>query len=355
MEVQLQALIEGLIERGHECRVVAQQDFPSQKEEERFHSLSIYRFDFNSLVTHRDLSILSKIEKTVRSLLVEFQPEVVVLNGCERGSSFAFLLLKKWFKIPVVLIAHAPYLQGKENQVKPSPIHEQLGDALRHICCVSDWIMSEMKKVHPTLQSKMRRIYNGLKPPLAEVQPLPFSPPLFLTLGRLSWEKGFHTAIEAFALYKHQKFPGKMAIVGDGAERENLRMLAQARGVADSIEFLGVVHAEEKMVLLNRSTVLIAPSILESFGLSILEAMQMGRPIIASNVQGIPELVEHGKTGLLFPKGNFELLCKAMRQIGDQPDATIEMGRLARQKAARFSLHEHVDQYESLLETLCRS
>ena len=102
------------------------------------------------------------------------------------------------------------------------------------------------------------------------------------------------------------------------------------------------------MATLNRATVVIVPSILESFGLVILESMQMGRPVIASRTQGIPEVVEEGVTGLLVLLEDSVALSEAMETLLEQPELAIKMGAEGRKRAQKFSLEENLDQYEQL-------
>ena len=108
--------------------------------------------------------------------------------------------------------------------------------------------------------------------------------------------------------------------------------------------------------VINQATFVVMPSRVEAFGLVALESMRMGRPVIASNVGGLPEIVSDEKTGLLVPPGDPDQLCAAMLTLLKQPKKTIEMGERAKKWAMdTYLLKENVDQYEALFNQLMPS
>jgi starch synthase len=94
------------------------------------------------------------------------------------------------------------------------------------------------------------------------------------------------------------------------------------------------------------------PSILESFGLVILESMQLQRPVIASAVQGVSEVIADGKTGLLVPGQDPSALCRAIQTLLSQPERAIQMGLEGRKRAMGFTIDRNADQYEDLYREL---
>lgn len=332
-------LIQELQARGHSCKVLAQRDRPSWPKEEIYNSISIHRFDFNAIIANRDLSILASIQNSLGT------PDIVHLNGFERANAFIFVLFAKMLRAPKIITAHAPYLQGKSDLVKMTPIIEKATAYADQIGCVSQWVFDELEKTLPAIKPKLKLIYNGLPLPQDAPSPLPFSPPTLLLFGRLSWEKGFSTAIDAFALLKQD---AKLIIAGDGPERPRLEKQVDELNLRASVQFTGVLAQEEVPATINRATLVIVPSILESFGLVILQSMQMGRPVIASSLQGIPEVVAHGKTGLLVPKQDPVALCQAIRELLGDPEKARQMGIEGRKRAMLFTSKQNTDQYEDL-------
>jgi len=131
-----------------------------------------------------------------------------------------------------------------------------------------------------------------------------------LFIGRLSPEKGLISLINSF-----KNIPYKLIIAGTGNE-EFIQQLKSASKNLSNIEFAGFVEGKEKDNLIQNCSFLIIPSIwYEAFGLVGLEAYSYSKPIIASNIGGLPDLVKHNQTGLLFEAGNVEALSVAVKAI----------------------------------------
>jgi N-acetyl-alpha-D-glucosaminyl L-malate synthase BshA len=146
-----------------------------------------------------------------------------------------------------------------------------------------------------------------------------------------------------------KKMPVRLVMVGDGPERMRAEQRAHALGVADSVVFLGKHMAVEE--LLGCADLFLLPSQSESFGLSALEAMSCGTPVVASNVGGIPEVVEDGECGLLFPPGEVEAMAEGAIEILSDPVRWHAMSQASRRIAEeRFSAAAVVSAYESYYE-----
>ena len=350
IETQGLQFIEGMQKRGHQYIVFAQRDHPNWREEETYNGISIKRFDFNAIIEKRELKTIRAIQTTLEWIMKEFQPDIIHLNACVGGSAFVFLLFIQMFHVPIVLTAHAPYL----HEGKLPLIIEKIASSVAQICCVSNWVFNEMEKLLPTLKAKLKTIYNGLPMPETAPAPLPFSPPTLLLFGRLSWEKGFDTAIEAFSLLKKSGSNAQLIVAGGGPERPALERLVDELNLRGSVKFTGVLPQEDVYPTFNQATLVIVPSILESFGLIILESMQMQRPVIASAVQGVPEVISDGQTGLLVPAKDPIALYQTIQTLLAQPEKAIEMGIQGRKRAMQFTIDQNVVQYEDLYKTLAR-
>ena len=138
----------------------------------------------------------------------------------------------------------------------------------------------------------------------------------FLGIGRLTDWKGFDILLKGFAEFlKCQEYPQKFIlwIAGDGEERENLKNLAKELNINEHVKFLGFVDDVRK--ILWASDVYVHPSKEdEPFGLSLLQAMSAGLPVIASQSGGIPEMLNRSQ-GLLFPKSDVKKLSECMNEI----------------------------------------
>ena len=349
IETQSFVFIKAMQQRGHEYRVVAQQDHPSWKLEEHYQDIPVRRFDFNAVLKKQELKTVVSVKNYIEQVIKEFQPDVIHLNASVGGSAFVFLLMMNLFNVPIILTAYSPYLlEGKF-----SPIIEKIISKVDRVCCISNWVLNEMKQYLPLFQEKFRLVYCGLSMPEVSPLPLSFSDPILLVLGRLSKEKGFDVAIKAFSLLKKQGSSARLLIAGGGVERPELEKLVVDLGLSSSVTFKGVLTQEQALSVFNQATIVIVPSIIESFGLVILEAMQMQRPVIASRVEGIPEVVVDGETGILVPMRDPHSLCNAIEDILRAPDKGIHMGINGRSRAEKaFSLHSYVLQYEELYKEL---
>ncbi|MDX6521678.1 MAG: hypothetical protein QOF08_2283 [Gaiellales bacterium] len=148
----------------------------------------------------------------------------------------------------------------------------------------------------------------------------------FLYLGRLSHEKGVETLIEAAA-----GTPLQVRVAGEGPERERLERLAAGSGA--QVEFVGHRSGDELQRLVAGARAVVVPSRWpENCPLVVLEAMAVAKPLIASRVGGIPELVRDGQEGLLVPHGEVAPLREAMRRLAESDELTVRLGMAGRER-----------------------
>lgn len=138
--------------------------------------------------------------------------------------------------------------------------------------------------------------------------------PSFLYLGRLKDYKNIHVAIKAFAKLITEFPHAKFTIAGSGESLGRLRSLTRLLHIDSHVAFLGRVSEEQKKLLLGQSWVLVQPSMIEGWGMTVIEANASGTPVIASNVCGLRDSIVHGKTGLLVKVKDVEEFTHAMRQ-----------------------------------------
>ncbi|OQW33591.1 MAG: hypothetical protein A4E19_04190 [Nitrospira sp. SG-bin1] len=162
-----------------------------------------------------------------------------------------------------------------------------------------------------------------------------------LYLGRLSSEKGLATLLAAARSVP--ELPLKIA--GAGPLEVDLRSAVGELGM-NYVEFVGHVAGETKRRLIAEALCTVIPSeCYENFPLSVAESLALGTPVIASRIGGLPDLIEHGRTGLLFPAGDAEALTECLRRIGNKEADTCNMAANALVSAReRFSPQRHLDQ-----------
>ena len=129
--------------------------------------------------------------------------------------------------------------------------------------------------------------------------------PIILYVGRLAYRKGLHVLIHAIPFILKEFPNARLLIAGKGYMDHFLRILIKSLHVEENVKLLGFIRDEKLPELYSLSSLFVLPSLYcESFGITLLEAMASGKPVVASNVGGIPEIVKNGVTGLLSRRGD---------------------------------------------------
>jgi len=146
-----------------------------------------------------------------------------------------------------------------------------------------------------------------------------------------------------------ESIPARLLLVGDGPDRARIDNYCRERGLCDAIDFLGNMPIVEGV--LAAADLFLLPSETESFGLAALEALSCGVPVIATDVGGLPEVVQHAKNGFLFSVGDVDAMSRAAIQLLSDPVLHEEFSTRARAWAVeRFTEDRVVEQYRALYE-----
>ena len=145
-----------------------------------------------------------------------------------------------------------------------------------------------------------------------EVQHIESKSFVFGAVSRLRKEKGIDLLIDAFSRLVAENHKVHLHIVGNGPDEKKLKDLVSRLNIEDKVTFFGEARWETAMQQMALMDVVVVPSRFEGFGLSAAEAMAMGKPVVASNVFGLKEVVSDGETGLLFENGNSQDLYKKL-------------------------------------------
>ncbi|HID56525.1 TPA: glycosyltransferase [Candidatus Poribacteria bacterium] len=172
------------------------------------------------------------------------------------------------------------------------------------------------------------------------------------TVGRLAAVKDYATLIQAFALVKAgEEKTVKLLMVGDGPEREKLERTADEIGVREHVIFLGM--RDDVPELMAAMDIFALSSIDEGLPLAILEAMSAGLPIVATEVGGIPEAVEHGLNGFLLPPRSPQRMAIALQKLIDEPELRRRFSIWARRRVVeRFSIRAMIKAYRSIYKEI---
>jgi sugar transferase (PEP-CTERM/EpsH1 system associated) len=213
------------------------------------------------------------------------------------------------------------------------------------VVCVSE-DSRELTARYGVSPRKLCTVWNGIDTArFAYHGPSPAGP--VVTVARLSLEKDIATLVRAAALALATNPGFRLEIAGDGPCLPQLKQSAAELGVTEQVRFLG--QTEDIPGLLARSSLFVLPSLTEGISLTLLEAMAVGLPVVATAVGGNPEVVRDGETGFLVPPGDAASLAGAMNRLLGQPALGQAMGRQGRARVEQeFDVGRMVRRYEAL-------
>lgn len=288
-------------------------------------------------------------------------PDVLHLNSSKAGALGA--LAGRILGIPAIVFTAHGWAFNEERprwQRRYFWLVHYLTVVLSHrTIAVSQAIFRDMRGM-PWVQSKVRLIPLGIAEPdfmereVAREQLLArMSPPLaehLLWVGSLSeltWNKSLHTLLRAIGELKRRRIELGLIILGEGEERTFLETLIEEQKLHESVRLVGFVADGWRYA--RAFDMFVLPSRTEALSYALIEAGYAGLPVVASNVGGIPEVVETGQSGLLVPRENPAALADALQQLIENPARRKTLGdalqKLVREK---FSLERMVKETLSL-------
>ena len=198
----------------------------------------------------------------------------------------------------------------------------RLLDAADAISGCSQYVLDEARSQHPGLLSSSVAIANGVHANLAPHGRS--SPPYVFAVGRLVPQKGFDVLLRALA---QTRWPHHLLLAGEGPECAALERLCQELGLSERVTWLGRQSHDQVLERCAAASAFVLPSRHEPQGIVVLEAMSVGTPVLASAVGGVPETVQHGVNGYLFPNGDEAALAALIDQVlSAAPDQTTIAG-----------------------------
>ena len=290
--------------------------------------------------------------------------DVAYVFGIHRiGTSVIQSLMKKG--IPVL------YHQGDEwlayylhpgrlkklvlNLASPLTFSRERKIDTNHICLVSEFMKQRFVDAGMD-ESQLSVIHRGVEFPLRkDLDRERFFPPVFLVASRLTLYKGIHFAIKAVAILdrKQPKSEWELWIAGHGDPMtvQYFHNLVEELGVEHRVKFVGKHSRESTFALMQRSVAVISPSVFdEPFGNTNIEAMASGTPLIASRSGAIEEIIEHGKSGLIYDRTKADELATQMQLILTNKDLAHSLRVEGLKRVAKcFTQVKIIDQVEAKL------
>jgi glycosyltransferase involved in cell wall biosynthesis len=336
-ELQAERLSIKLTEHGHLMQVLTELRTPNTPPEEEIHGVRIHRVDFRMAYgANFGMDAVDTFHYLYKN-----------------RHTYDILHAHQAFGHAVVSVVVAK-MTGKRCIVKIACAGE-FGDLKQADCVValSQEVKAELLK-EGFSSSQIATIPNGVDIDLFKRRQdfRPWDPFQFLLIGRRTPQKGIDIALQAVRLLKDQGLTRfKLSLRGRDDPEQNYPSLAQKLGIEDLVDFLPFTDAV--LDAYHDAHCLILPSRNEGMSNTLLEAMSLEMPVIASTVSGTSEIVDHEINGILVPLEAPEVLAQAMQKVMENTDWAVNMGRQARLKVVgNFSLESVGQRYSKLYDHL---
>ncbi|MDF2940840.1 MAG: putative glycosyltransferase, group 1 [Gammaproteobacteria bacterium] len=355
LEVMTHSLAKQLQKNGHEVIVIANHLNSAEYKEYIIDDIKVFLFPFLTALAQNNLLLMKKAINGTHQLLDEFEADVVNIHGWFECFCFYQARVLENKGIPVCITIHGLLEQSHYR----TDACLKLWSIAKAVNTVSKVLIESLNQ-HGISHRNLKAIYNGLAVPSESIKPIAHAPPTVLMVGRLSSEKCFDIAFHAVKNLI-QKYPNiKLILVGGGEDYKKLAALKTELGLDQHIEMTDFVKPHEVQQYIDQASLVLVPSYYESFCLVALQAAMRGRPVIASNVYGLKEVVEHNKTGLLIPPKDPLALSEAIDQLLSKPEQMQAMGEAAKERASDLFSIENTTQlyqemYLSIVEQTCES
>jgi colanic acid/amylovoran biosynthesis glycosyltransferase len=223
------------------------------------------------------------------------------------------------------------------------------------VVVVSDFGANWLRRGFPEFAQKIYRVHNGLDLSVFKAAAPSARPLRLLSVGRLIEKKGFQFLVEACRLLRSSGSPFVCQIVGEGPEHDRLQELIQGYQLSDMVQLMGALPQTKLVEILAQTSIFVFPAIHDSSGDTdnlptvLIEAMASSLPIVATEVAGIPEIVQHNENGILVPEKDPIRLAEAIRVMGADETLLDRFGKASRRIAEeKFALSNTVGQLRRL-------
>jgi glycosyltransferase involved in cell wall biosynthesis len=264
--------------------------------------------------------------------------------------------------VPLVLTKHI----GTQNP-KKDILHRWIYSRVHFIIAISEVIRKNVLRTHPVSENAVGTIPNGVetgpfdsarrrRPSVRQTLGFPENAMVVGIAGRLSWWKGYREyLLAAERLLQKRDDLWFLAVggatVGEEQEAEAVRDFARSLQLKDRVVFAG--FRNDMADLYSAMDLFVYPAYAEAFGLVLIEAMAAGLAVISTNCDGVPEIVQDGKTGLLVPARDVESLVHAVERLLMHPDERKAFGSAGRKRVEiLYDFERVVSQTEQLYERL---
>jgi len=348
-----------LAERGHEVHFITyRQPFrlPSFLPRIFFHEVDVGRYPLFEFPPY-DLALAVRMHEVVRSHHLELLHCHYAIPHATSAWIAREMLREAGEDVHVITTLHGTDITIVGQDPSFYPITKFSIEKSDRITAVSQYLKEETCRAFGCDGPDIDVIHNFIDPDVYNREKYPSllkkqfgqSKPILMHLSNFRTVKRVRDVVRIFAEV-NREIPSVLVMIGDGPDRPAAEEEARMLGVADSVSFLGKL--DRIAPLLAAADLFLLPSQSESFGLSALEALASGVPVVGTNAGGLPEVVRNGETGVLCRVGDIPGMAAASLEILQDPKRWSEMSKLAAADAReRFSRDAIVSKYESLYRT----
>lgn len=272
----------------------------------------------------------------------------VVLNAHLFPTNFWVANATRFGGFPgVIVCTEHSTSNGRRGKWIGKPIDRLIYPRYQKIICISEATEKSLADWVPSVKTRTVVIENGSELSFSDFPARPGTQELtVVSAGRLSRPKNYEAALRAIASIKELPFCYRIA--GCGPLESDLKQLTIELGIEDKVGFCGFVH--DLSDFLRQADIFLMPSLWEGFGLSAVEAMNAGLPVIASDVEGLREVVDED-CALLVDPSSPDSIASAIRTLVAQPETRMQLGENGFKRSFLFSADKMADRYLELYQS----
>lgn len=332
VEIYTKNLADALNREGHSVSIITSLSHPDLPPQENLDGVSVHRLPFFEALSSRNIEKIAEVRANVAAIKARTKPDIVQVNFTDASPFFHLTTRREGERS--ILVCHSPLDDLSEG----ISLTRQLSRECSSCIAISEFMAAHLSQRLPDAAQKLEIIRNGADDKLF-ASSLRESPKAneFVFVGRFVEEKGADIILQAMSLLKREGKTISLKLIGAGPHRSALDAAVERFVLADQVEFVGRLAQTDLAKSIRHAAAVIMPSLFrEPAPLVAVEVSMAGVPIIGSRIGGIPDVVEDGKTGLLFEPGNAVELAEKIKKLVEMPNLAAEMGKAAQQRAKQF-------------------